>query len=146
MKKAWNSTLRASNPLKAKKGFAKKIGSSIKRRTPKKRAGHNKTYLDACRGEPCYLRMPGICIGGIDTVVPCHSNEHVHGKGMGLKARDEFTVPGCYVCHTELDQGMRFNKEQKFGFWRVAYARWEPVRRQKLKAKENPSTVCAVMG
>ncbi len=67
-----------------------------------------------------------------DTVVPAHSNEAAHGKGLGLKARDEFTVPACWRCHYELDQGHRFTHEQKCVFWRAAYARWLPVRTMKL--------------
>lgn len=45
-----------------------------------------------------------------------------------MKAHDKFTVPGCWLCHRELDQGNRFTREEKFAFWDAAYERWEPVR------------------
>lgn len=88
-----------------------------------------------CRGQPCYLVVPGCCRGDIATVVPCHSNQTRHGKGMGHKADDKFTVPGCRDCHAEIDQGKRFTKSEKFGIWDAAYARWEPVR-DKLIGKK----------
>jgi hypothetical protein len=54
---------------------------------------------------------------------------------MGIKAHDEFTVPGCDACHRELDQGNRFTREEKFEIWDQAYARWKPVRDQLLVEK-----------
>lgn len=120
--------------------------SAFKRRAPKKRAGHNKAYLDACRGELCYLRIPGVCIGGIETVVPAHSNQSKHGKGMGLKARDQYSLPSCYACHMELDQGNTFSREEKFAIWDQAYAIWEPVRTLKMAQKNSPATAATVPG
>ena len=131
MTKAWNSTLKPSR---------------MKRRTPKKRAGHNKAYLEACRGELCYLRISGVCIGGIQTIVPCHSNQSRHGKAMGLKARDEFTVPGCYACHAQIDSGNMFSRDEKFAIWDQAYAIWEPVRTLKMAQKNSPTTAVTVPG
>lgn len=81
-----------------------------------------------CKGQPCYLRIPRCCTGQAND--PCHSNQLRHGKGKGIKAHDEFTVPGCRACHNEIDQGKRFTKEEKFGIWDDAYARWAPVRDQ----------------
>lgn len=135
--KAWNSTLRPGGSLKR---------SPMKRRTPKKRAGHNKAYLDACRDELCFIRIPGVCIGGMETTVPAHSNQARHGKGMGLKANDRYTVPACHACHAEIDQGNTFTREEKFALWDAAYARWEPVRAVKMVQKQSPETVAAVPG
>lgn len=101
--------------------------SAFKRRAPKKRAGHNKAYLEACRGELCYLRIPGVCIGGIESTVPCHANWAEYGKGMGLKANDKFTVPGCHSCHYWLDFGPEPKLEKKTA-WRTAYSKWEKIR------------------
>ncbi|MDM8356659.1 DUF1364 family protein [Pandoraea communis] len=112
-------------------GKAALRGTTFKRKAPKKREGHDKRMLDACRGENCYLRVPGVCPSTAETVVPCHSNEQEHGKGMGVKARDEFTVPGCFACHAWLDQGSA-PREKKFSVWRAAYRAWEPVRAAKL--------------
>lgn len=101
----------------------------FKRGAPKKRAGHDAIMRNACRGQRCYLMVPGVCMGahGVDTVVPCHSNSHQHGKGMGLKADDIYTVPGCMSCHAWLDQGPA-PKQLKRDTWELAYSRWSSVR------------------
>lgn len=139
----WNSTLVRTKPLQARAPMKR---AAWTKHAPKKRAGHNKAYLNACRGELCYLRIPGICIGGIDTTVPAHSNEQAHGKGMGLKADDRYTVPACMACHHEIDQGSRPSKHERFAIWRAAYAAWEPVRAAKLNQKTNPATARTVPG
>lgn len=95
---------------------------------PKPRPGHDKAMLEACRGQDCWLAIPGVCQGDVATVVPCHSNQQEHGKGMGIKARDEFTVPGCRSCHAETDQGRLFTKEEKRAIWNAAYERWKAYR------------------
>lgn len=105
----------------------------MKKRAPKKRAGQDKRYLEACRGEPCWLKLPGIRCAPMDTVVPAHRNE---GKGMGLKVSDVFTVPACHTCHAAYDQGGMFTREQKRALWNDAYTRWAPVRARKLNLKE----------
>jgi hypothetical protein len=79
-----------------------------------------------CRGQPCYLRIPGICTGQAHD--PCHSNQAIHGKGKGIKAHDVYTVPGCRSCHNELDQGAQFDRAEKFAIWDRAFAAWRPVR------------------
>jgi hypothetical protein len=104
--------------------------TAIKNRIKKPTVAEGSKYLAACRGEPCYLRMRG-CLGGGETVVPCHSNQAKHGKGMGIKARHEFTVPGCSNCHSLIDQGPGL-REHKFAAWDVAYEAWAPVRARKM--------------
>lgn len=120
--------------------------TAFKRRAPKKRTGHNKAYLDACRGELCFLRISGVCIGGIETIVPAHSNQSKHGKGIGLKANDKYTVPACYACHAQIDQGGLFSRDEKFEIWNTAYAAWEPVRTLKMAQKNSPVTGETVPG
>lgn len=94
--------------------------AAIKRRAPKKRPGyHEPKYLAACRGE-------------LETVVACHANWSAYGKGMGIKAKDEFTVPGCFRCHQCLDQGFSLTDDQKRATWEFAYHRWLPVRASKM--------------
>ena len=110
--------------------------AAIKRRAPKKRAGHEPKYLAACRGEPCYLQIPGVCRGERDTVVPCHANWSDYGKGMGIKAPDIYTVPGCARCHACLDQGMTLTKAEKKATWEWAYTRWSAAREEKLGATD----------
>ncbi len=107
----------------------------IKRRAPKKRPGHEPKYLAACRGESCYLQIPGVCRGACerDSVVPCHANWSDYGKGMGIKAPDIYTVPGCARCHACLDQGMSLTKAEKKATWEWAYTRWSAARDSKIQ-------------
>jgi len=107
----------------------------MKRRIKKPTVEQGSMYLAACRDKPCYLRVPGICIGS-ETVVPCHSNQAKHGKGMGIKAQHKFTVPGCRACHAWIDQGKAL-RENKFEAWDRAYARWEPARARKMTLEDN---------
>lgn len=125
---------RGTTPLRTTKPMARgtsqlQAKAPMKKRAPKKRAGHDKATRDLCAGEQCYLRL--VPCSGDDTVVPAHSNQQQHGKGMGLKASDEFTVPACAACHAELDQGAQFTKEQKRDAWDSAYARWLVERAKK---------------
>lgn len=123
--------LTRKNPLKASAGLTR---TAFKRRAPKKRPGyHEPKYLAACRGEPCYLQIPGVCRGERDTVVPCHANWSDYGKGMGIKAPDIYTVPGCARCHACLDQGMTLTKTEKKATWEWAYTRWDQARTTKLQ-------------
>ncbi|RSN88694.1 DUF968 domain-containing protein [Acinetobacter nosocomialis] len=49
-----------------------------------------------------------------------HSNSSKHGKGRGIKASDEFTVPLCHSCHSQFDQfklGTRQESEALFDEW-----------------------------
>lgn len=135
--------LSRSTPLVAKKPMARgevRLGRQAKpiRKRSRTNADPRKATGEAllCRGEPCYLLLPGIFEHKKATVVPCHSNQAIHGKGMGIKAHDEFTVPGCDACHKELDQGSRFTREEKFAFWNRAFENWKPRREQLLLAKK----------
>lgn len=107
--------------------------STFKKKSKPKRPPHyvNNAAMAACRGQQCYLKVPGVClgVGGADTVVPCHSNQSRHGKGSGLKAMDIFTVPGCATCHKWIDQNWtKASKADKFLIWDNAYLFWSPVR------------------
>ncbi|HCA5057745.1 DUF968 domain-containing protein [Acinetobacter baumannii] len=49
-----------------------------------------------------------------------HSNSSKHGKGRGIKASDEFTVPLCHSCHHLFDTfklGTRQESEALFDGW-----------------------------
>jgi hypothetical protein len=109
--------------------------STLKARVKKPTVAEGSKYLAACRGEPCYLGVFGVCCGDWSTVVPCHSNESEHGKGMGIKAKNEFTVLGCMTCHRWLDQS-NAPREVKFGTFRCALTRWKPVRDIKMGLTE----------
>jgi hypothetical protein len=60
----------------------------------------------SAKWESCTIRIPGVAFHDIETVVWCHSNASEHGKGMGLKAKDEFGAYGCQICHAIYDGQM----------------------------------------
>lgn len=118
--KDWRAELRA-NPKR----------STLKSKSKRPTVAEGSKYLEACRGEDCYLRIRGVCCGWSETVVPAHSNQAKHGKSMGRKADHIFTVPACLLCHTWIDQGSA-ERERKFAEWDSAYAEWVPVRARKM--------------
>lgn len=127
-----STPLTRKTPLKATKGLTR---TPFKRRAPKKRPSyHEPKYLAACKGESCFLLIPGVCRGEQETVVPCHANWSAYGKGMGIKAKDTYTVPGCFRCHQCLDQGFSLADAEKRATWEWAYNRWLPVRASKMEA------------
>jgi hypothetical protein len=145
------STLQRKTPLKSS-GFKRKSPftntadkataarrTQMKRRVKKPTVEEGSKYLAACAGEDCYLRVFGVCVGR-ESVVPCHSNQSQHGKGMGLKAKHEFTLPGCWACHAWIDQG-KAAREVKFSTWDRGFARWVPVRAAKMGLKEEEGAV-----
>ena len=84
-------------------------------------------YLAMCRGQECFIKIAPVC-AGIDTIVPAHSNQQKHGKSMGLKASDIYTVPACMACHFLIDQGNKHTKQEKFQAWDRAYEKWSIYR------------------
>lgn len=109
----------------------------MRRRYKPQASRPNREYALACYGEPCYLRVPGVQCAKRETVVPCHSNQSQHGKGLGLKADDIYTVPGCMHCHHEIDQGRRLSREQRADIWNRAYERWFSIRNKKMSSAES---------
>lgn len=131
---------RGTVPLVAKKPMARGSAQLARNATPmRSRSKTNSNPRPAtgeaklCKGQPCYLRIPGICTGQAHD--PCHSNQSIHGKGKSIKAHDIYTVPGCRSCHDELDQGMRYERAEKFAIWDRAYAQWKPVRDRLIAEK-----------
>lgn len=48
-----------------------------------------------------------------------HRNQ---GKGMGMKTSDAWTVPLCQACHSEFDQGKKWDRQTKremFDAWLI---------------------------
>jgi hypothetical protein len=83
-------------------------------------------------GEPCFLNVKcARCDWADPTVVPCHDNRLSAGKGMGLKASHERTLPGCMLCHQWLDQGTA-PREEKFARFDAGFARWVVRRARKM--------------
>ena len=119
------SALTRKTPMKRGTSTLKQ-SAPIKRKAPKRREGRAPKLMLACRGQCCFLRFPGICRSyeGDPTVVAAHENQ---GKGMGLKVADDRTVPACFDCHAEYDQG-KMSREQKRDAWLEAFAAWQPIR------------------
>ena len=46
-----------------------------------------------------------------------HSNFGIHGKGKGIKADDEYTIPLCANCHADLDQNLSQQTRQQQLDW-----------------------------
>jgi len=69
--------------------------------------------LEACRLLPCQL-----CGREDGTVCAAHRNE---GKGMSMKVSDALVASLCHGCHTELDNGKNFSREERREYWNKAY-------------------------
>ena len=72
----------------------------------------------SAQGQPCQW-----CYRQDGTTVAAHSNQLRHGKGMGLKASDQYVAFLCFSCHSELDQGKSLTKQQRRDMWQTAYER-----------------------
>lgn len=46
-----------------------------------------------------------------------HSNFGIHGKGKGIKASDEYTIPLCVTCHQNFDQNLSQQTRQQQMDW-----------------------------
>jgi len=54
---------------------------------------------ESARGQPCMIRIPGVCNGDPATTVLCH----LPGGGMGKKQPDLLAAFGCSSCHNVVD-------------------------------------------
>lgn len=142
------SGFKRTAPTRAfKSSFAKKSvlrNNAMKTRRKRVTVAEGSRFIDACRGEECYLRVPGVCcsIGWASPcVVDCHSNQSKHGKGGALKAKHEFTVPGCSKCHAWLDFG-KAPRETKVLTFDAALELWRPVRARKMGLIESEEIEC----
>lgn len=55
-------------------------------------------------GQPCFVRLPGICNGRTDTTVLAHIK---NGWCGSLKPPDVVGVFACFECHNEIDRRTR---------------------------------------
>lgn len=76
----------------------------------------NKRLLELARNFPC--QHCGIQDG---TVVAAHSNQLRDGKGKGIKAADFRIASLCFTCHSELDQGKNWSKQERVEIWEEAH-------------------------
>lgn len=81
----------------------------------------SRELLDLAYLLPCQYQLD--CCEGGNAGEPSHSNQPIHGKGMSIKAHDCFFVPACRSCHVEMDQGRRYNREEKRDIWNAAFFR-----------------------
>jgi Protein of unknown function (DUF1364) len=86
-----------------KRSALKPSAESMKRSRMRASRPKSTPIRKSARGEECTIRLPGICDGGGETTVLCHSNKLVDGKGMGIKASDLRAAYGCASCHAVLD-------------------------------------------
>lgn len=68
----------------------------------------SRKYLAAAKGQPCTLQIPGVCIGGTETTVACHSP--LGEDRNGAKAPDFAVADGCRACHDTLDRRAKISE------------------------------------
>jgi hypothetical protein len=61
----------------------------------------SRKYLAGSRGQPCTLRIPGVCTGNTETTVPAHIRDRHTGRGQ--KASDISVCDACAACHAKFD-------------------------------------------
>lgn len=66
----------------------------------KTRRHESRHLCDSARGQPCLVRLPGICNHDPATTVLAHLN----GGGMGTKHSDLMGAFACSACHDEIDR------------------------------------------
>src|SRR5579871_883711 len=71
--------------------------AEVFRPQPKRQYVRSRKLLDAC-GKLERCTFPG-CQARDGTLVACHSNWEIHGKGKGIKADDNRIAAGCARCH-----------------------------------------------
>ena len=106
-------TLKRKTPLKAKTGLKTRKplargkppqanSRPMKRSKIRPASRPKRTKIrDSARGEPCQVRVAGVCNGDNSTTVLAHRN----GAGMACKASDHDAAYACSACHEWLDGG-----------------------------------------
>ena len=74
--------------------------------------------LRLARGQDCMVQIPDICNGNSETVVACHANSGVYGKGMSCKSHDWAVAFGCHNCHDAIDgRRYRLTADERKYYW-----------------------------
>lgn len=83
----------------------------------------NRKLLDlAHRITECQIKLPGVCIQySMEGCVPAHSDQQIHGKGIGIKSNDVYFAASCTACNTALCDSKKFDREQKRHYWQVGF-------------------------
>lgn len=68
-------------------------------------------YVAASRGQPCSLRITGVCTGGGEDTVFAHIRDQHTGRS--IKASDTSGADACFACHAKFDgqSGTPLSKE-----------------------------------
>lgn len=69
----------------------------------KQRRHESRALRDSARGQPCQVRIPGVCNNDPATTILAHIN----GGGMGTKVSDLFGAFCCSSCHDLVDSRVR---------------------------------------
>jgi hypothetical protein len=76
----------------------------------------NPKILKAAQHAPCM-----VC-GSVSTTVAAHSNQSIHGKGMGIKAHDCFVAFLCAQHHSMVDgQTGNLTRQESREMWASAH-------------------------
>ena len=87
---------------------------NLQKRTPYR----NKAILKSAEEEECTMESPW-CNHDPETVVFCHLNYQLAGKGIGQKADDYAGFYGCSDCHTWYDEHIDSQIVETFSFYAV---------------------------
>ena len=101
--------------------------SPIQRKTPLKattiRASGRRPKMTEARksakGQPCMVRIPGVCNGNPETTVLAHYRLAGY-CGTGLKPDDDMAAWACFECHQAVDR--RAHRDLEYDFVRLAHA------------------------
>jgi hypothetical protein len=97
---------------------------------PKSEPHRNRHLLGMARGQRCLIHAPGVTCASRDTTVACHSNRAEHGKAGARKSDDEYSVWGCFACHSWLDSGRADGDAKAMTFMRAhldQVAEWRAI-------------------
>ena len=66
----------------------------------------------SAKGQPCHIRLDGICNGNPETTVLAHLPDGSGTGKMGGKSSDIHGVFACSACHDVLDNRVKHNKHR----------------------------------
>ena len=65
-------------------------------------AVRSRKYLAGSKGQPCKLRIVGVCTGNVETTIPAHIRDRHTGRS--IKASDLSVADACFNCHEVFDR------------------------------------------
>ncbi len=63
---------------------------------------HRHDLRKLARGQPCLIRVPGVCVADAASTVLCHVRM-IGISGIGMKSPDMLAAHGCHACHSAVD-------------------------------------------